>query len=102
MSGVAIVNQLIFVYNLCIFGGVSGAGIFTGPQRLVEQERTPLFDDLARQIPRHLQCPIQSCDKGVLHYGDGVFHAAECLSARDVFHAAVRREDDRPKPSDRV
>lgn len=31
MSGVAIVNQLIFVYNLCIFGGVSGAGIFTAP-----------------------------------------------------------------------
>ena len=29
MSGVAIVNQLIFVYNLCIFGGVSGAGILT-------------------------------------------------------------------------
>lgn len=28
MSGVAIVNQLIFVFNLCIFGGVSGAGIF--------------------------------------------------------------------------
>ena len=25
MSGVAIVNQLIFVYNLCICGGVSGA-----------------------------------------------------------------------------
>lgn len=29
MSGVAIVNQLFFVYNLCLFGGVSGAGIFT-------------------------------------------------------------------------
>lgn len=29
MSGVSIVNQLIFVYNLCIFGGFSGAGIFT-------------------------------------------------------------------------
>lgn len=29
MSGAAIVNQLIFVYNLCVFGGVSGAGIFT-------------------------------------------------------------------------
>ncbi|PXV87329.1 putative MATE family efflux protein [Lachnotalea glycerini] len=28
MSGVAIVNQLIFVYNLCIFGIVSGASIF--------------------------------------------------------------------------
>ena len=29
MSSVAIVNQLIFVFNLCIFGGLSGAGIFT-------------------------------------------------------------------------
>ena len=29
MSGVAIVNQLMFVYNLCVFGGLSGAGIFT-------------------------------------------------------------------------
>ena len=28
MSGVAIVNQLLLVYNLCIFGGLSGAGIF--------------------------------------------------------------------------
>ena len=28
MSGVAIVNQLLFVFNLCIFGGVSGAGVF--------------------------------------------------------------------------
>lgn len=29
MSSVSIVNQLIFVYNLCIFGGLSGAGIFS-------------------------------------------------------------------------
>ncbi|MBE6555816.1 MAG: MATE family efflux transporter [Ruminococcaceae bacterium] len=29
MSGVAIVNQLLFIFNLCIFGGMSGAGIFT-------------------------------------------------------------------------
>lgn len=29
MSGVAIVNQLIFVYFLCMFGGLAGAGIFT-------------------------------------------------------------------------
>ena len=28
MSGIAIVNQLLFVFNICIFGGVSGAGIF--------------------------------------------------------------------------
>lgn len=29
MSGVAIVNQLLMVYYLCIFGGLAGAGIFT-------------------------------------------------------------------------
>ncbi len=28
MTGVAITNQLLFVFNLCIFGIVSGAGIF--------------------------------------------------------------------------
>ena len=29
MSGVSIVNNLMFVFNLCVFGAVSGAGIFT-------------------------------------------------------------------------
>lgn len=29
MSGVAIVNQIMFIYFLCLFGGQSGAGIFT-------------------------------------------------------------------------
>ena len=29
MSGVAIVNQVLFVFNLCIFGAISGAGIFS-------------------------------------------------------------------------
>lgn len=29
MNGVAIVNQLLFVFNLCTWGAVSGAGIFT-------------------------------------------------------------------------
>lgn len=29
MTGVAIANQLIFVFNLAIFGAISGAGIFT-------------------------------------------------------------------------
>ena len=28
MSGVAIVNQLLFVFNLCVFGGMAGPGIF--------------------------------------------------------------------------
>lgn len=29
MTGVSIMNQLVFVFNLCIFGACSGAGIFT-------------------------------------------------------------------------
>ncbi|MBQ7090412.1 MAG: polysaccharide biosynthesis C-terminal domain-containing protein, partial [Clostridia bacterium] len=29
MNGVAVSNQLLFVFNLCIFGAVSGVGIFT-------------------------------------------------------------------------
>jgi putative MATE family efflux protein len=29
LSGVGIANQLLFVYNLALFGGLSGAGIFT-------------------------------------------------------------------------
>ena len=29
MTGVSIVNQLMFVFNLCVFGAASGAGIFT-------------------------------------------------------------------------
>ena len=29
MTGVSIVNTLLFVWNLCVFGGLSGIGIFT-------------------------------------------------------------------------
>lgn len=29
MSAVAIINQLMFVFNLCIFGGLAGPGIFS-------------------------------------------------------------------------
>ena len=29
MSGVSVVNQLLFVFNLCIFGAIAGAGIFS-------------------------------------------------------------------------
>ena len=29
MSGVAIANQILFIFNLCIFGGISGVGIFS-------------------------------------------------------------------------
>lgn len=39
MSGVAIVNQLILVFNLCIFGGVSGAGILRHSITVVKTRR---------------------------------------------------------------
>jgi len=29
MSGVSLANQLMFIFNLCIFGGLGGVGIFT-------------------------------------------------------------------------
>ena len=29
LSGVGIANQMIFIYSLCLFGGLAGAGIFT-------------------------------------------------------------------------
>ncbi len=29
MSGVSVANQLMFVFNLCVFGGIAGAGIFS-------------------------------------------------------------------------
>ena len=29
LSGVGIANQLIFIYTLCLFGALAGAGIFT-------------------------------------------------------------------------
>ena len=38
MSGVAIVNQLLFVFYLCIFGGFAGVGIFTAQYYGAEDE----------------------------------------------------------------
>ncbi|MCR5576542.1 MAG: MATE family efflux transporter [Oscillospiraceae bacterium] len=50
MSGVAIITQLLFVFNLCIFGGLAGAGIFTAQyygagdeQGVAESVRAKLF-----------------------------------------------------------
>ena len=42
LSGVSIVNDLMFVYQLCLFGAISGAGIFTAQyygQRNIEGVR---------------------------------------------------------------
>ncbi|MBR6513563.1 MAG: MATE family efflux transporter [Clostridia bacterium] len=39
MSAVAIVNQLLFVFYICIFGGISGAGIFSAQFAGAEDHR---------------------------------------------------------------
>ena len=50
MSGVAIVNQLVFVFNLCALGGVSGAGILAAqiknPVRWVDEVRAMIADGM--------------------------------------------------------
>ena len=43
MTGVAVSNQLLFVFNLCIFGAVSGAGIF-GAQFFGKGDHTGVRD----------------------------------------------------------
>ncbi len=45
MTGVAVTNQLIFVFNLCIFGAISGAGIF-GAQFFGKQDHKGVRDTL--------------------------------------------------------
>ena len=56
MSGVTIVNQLMFVYFLCIFGAVSGAGLFTA------QFYGKRDDDGIRQTFRYkLYCALLLC-----------------------------------------
>ena len=42
MSGVAIANQLMNIFNLCIFGGLAGAGIF-GAQFFGQKNDSDLF-----------------------------------------------------------
>ncbi len=49
MIGVSVANQLIFVYNLCIFGAVSGAGIF-GAQFFGNDDHKGLRDSFRFKI----------------------------------------------------
>ena len=39
MSGVSIVNQFVFIFNLLIFGAVSAAGIFTAQYHGIGKQR---------------------------------------------------------------
>ena len=64
MSGVAIVNQLIFVYNLCLFGGVSGAGIFTAQyfgQKTRKESGRPSALKYGSSPLSHFLLPCFSC-----------------------------------------
>lgn len=69
MSGVAIVNQLLFVFNLSIFGGLSGAGIFTaqyfGKGSIEGVRHTFRFKVIACTL-------ICAIGLGVLGFGDDV------------------------------
>ena len=49
MIGVSVANQLIFVFNLCIFGAVSGAGIF-GAQFFGNNDHKGLRDSFRFKI----------------------------------------------------
>ena len=53
MSGVSIVNQILFVYNLCLFGAVSGAGIFTA--QYYGQKNTDGIRHTVRSFLRHAE-----------------------------------------------
>ena len=61
MTGVSVANQLIFVFNLCIFGAVSGAGIF-GAQFVGKGDHKGLRDTFRfRIIVAGLITVIASC-----------------------------------------
>ena len=62
MSGVAVTNQLMFVFNLCIFGGISGAGIFS-----------------AQFYGADNQEGVRHCFRYKLYLGLGLSAAAVCL-----------------------
>lgn len=49
MSGVAIANHLLFVFNLCVVGGLSGAGIFTA-QYFGKKDNTGIQNSIRSKI----------------------------------------------------
>ncbi|MFT3985704.1 MAG: MATE family efflux transporter [Lachnospiraceae bacterium] len=89
MSGVSIVNQLIFVFQLCIFGAVSGAGIF-GAQFYGQNNREGLRDTFRYKlvIAAVLLCLAEAVFLGqgarlislYLHEGEGGGNLAATLA----------------------
>ena len=79
MSGVAIANQLIFVFNLCVFGGISGAGIFCAQ----------FFGDPFDPDPAHTDTGTDRIDTGIFT-ADSDLGSFACFAgdAHD-FHGSV-------------
>ena len=67
MIGVSVANQLIFVFNLCIFGAVSGAGIF-GAQFVGSGDTKGLRDTFRFKI---LFCSVLTAGVVLLFYFGG-------------------------------
>lgn len=67
LSGVSIVNDLMFVYQLCLFGAVSGAGIFTA--QYYGQKNTEGVRDTFR-IKIIICCVIMVAGLAVFGLGD--------------------------------
>lgn len=84
MSGVSIVNQLLFVFNLCVFGAMSGAGIFTaqfhGAQDQKGERNTFRFKLLAGLLLSAIGISVfLTCSNGLIGLylaGDGDTQAA--------------------------
>ncbi|MCF0262811.1 MAG: hypothetical protein HUK23_07860, partial [Sphaerochaetaceae bacterium] len=51
MSGVSIANQLIFIFNLCNFGAISGAGIY-GAQYFGKEDNDIIEDTIKTPTKR--------------------------------------------------
>ena len=71
MSGASIVNQLIFVYNLCIFGGVSGAGIFTA-QYFGQKDNEGVRQTFRYMMVQIYSSTLRECGETVLPMKAGV------------------------------
>ncbi len=73
MTGVSVTNQLIFVFNLCLFGAVSGVGIF-GAQYYGKKDNEGLRNSLRFKL---ILCIVITviCSGIFLLFGDGLITA---------------------------
>ncbi len=73
MTGVSVTNQLIFVFNLCLFGAVSGVGIF-GAQYYGKGDKEGLRNSLRFKLILCLIITVLSIGIFLL-FGDGLITA---------------------------